>query len=412
MSSRSALHAAWAVLLCCAVAASEPVAAPAASTIAPELRTELHGYTQLARDAAEKEKWQLVDHFLGLLVGLPIAEVEKKASLREIAESFARKQERSKAIAMFEKMAELFSEDAESPEMLFRAAELYREAGAYGRSIARFYSVLNSALKVKNSDLDAYRLLTQRAQIEIAETHFLARDYEQSRKFCDLALRLDLPPEQRARLQFRLLHCQYVLGDSNGAILAAEKFLQDFPGDPNTPECRYLLASALRSVDRRKDALEAVLGLLRIENARKEKNAERWTYWQKKTGNEFANEYYQRADFLSALTIYQTLAKLSEEPEWQWPVIYQMGLCFERLRLVSRAAEAYQYILERSEKPDPAAPALSESVKNLAQMARWRGEQLAWQHTTETHLQRLLGEPLDAPEQPLLVPTSSSAATP
>jgi tetratricopeptide (TPR) repeat protein len=395
-----------------AAAHDEPAAAPAASALDPELRTELHGYTQLAREAAEQGKWPLADHFLELLVGLPIAEADKKASLREIAETFAKKQERSKAIAMYEKMAELFAEDPDSPEMHFRAAELYREAGAYGRSIARFYSVLNAALKVRNSELEAYRALTQRAQIEIAETHFLARDYEQSRKFCDLALRLDLPADQRARLQFRLLHCQYVLGDSNGAILAAERFLKDHPEDPNAPECRYLLASALRSVDRRKEALEAVLALLRIENARKEKNADRWTHWQKKTGNEFANDYYQRADFLSALTIYQTLAKLSEEPEWQWPVIYQMGLCFERLRLVSRAAEAYKYILDRAEKPDPAAPPLPESVKNLAQMARWRGEQLAWQHTTETHLQRLLGEPLDTPEQATLTPASTSAQTP
>lgn len=409
----SSLRLVAAALLCCGVAtAAELPAAPPASPIAPELKTELHGYTQLAREAAAKEKWPLADHFLGLLVALPIPDADKKASLREIAESFAAKQERSKAIAMYEKMAELFAEDADSPEMLFRAAELYREAGAYARSIARFYSVLNSALKVKNSELEAYRVLTQRAQIEIAETHFLARDYEQSRKFCDLALRLDLPADQRARLQFRLLHCQYVLGDSNGAILAAQKFIQDSPDDPNAPECRYLLASALRSVDRRKEALEAVLALLRIENGRKEKNPERWTYWQKKTGNEFANDYYQRADFLSALTIYQTLAKLNEDPEWQWPVIYQMGLCFERLRLVSRAAEAYKYIIDHSEKADPAAPPLSESAKNLAQMARWRGEQLAWQHTTETRLQRLLGEPLDAPGQAALTPASTPAQTP
>ena len=45
---------------------------------------------------------------------------------------------------------------------------------------------------------------------------------------------------------------------------------------------------------------------------------------------------------MSALTIYQTLARLNEDADWQWPVIYQMGLCFERLRLSSRAAEAYR----------------------------------------------------------------------
>jgi tetratricopeptide (TPR) repeat protein len=405
------------LLFLCAVAfasfagASEPeTSSSKTEPLDPALKTELHGYTQLAKDAADKEKWPLADHFLELLVALPIPEAAKKSALGEIATSFEKKHERAKAIAIYEKMALLFAEDPDSPEMLFKAGELYREAGAYGRAIARFYSVLNATLKVKDSEIDVYRALTQRAQIEIAETHFLARDYQQAAKFCDLALRLDLPPEQRARIQFRLIHCKFVLGDSNGTIADAGKFLTASPEDPNAPECRYLLASALRSVDRKKEALETVLALLRTENTRKEKAPDRWAYWQKKTGNEFANDYYQRADFLSALTIYQTLAKLNEDPEWQWPVIYQMGLCFERLRLVSRAAEAYKYLIEQSEKPERTGQPLPESATNLVQMARWRGEQLAWQHTTETHLQHLLGEPQDFLQQAPVEPLNPAAA--
>lgn len=390
-----------------------PEAEPAGAKdepLAPELRTELHGYTQLAKDAADKQKWQLADHFLALLVGLPIPETAKKNSLREIATSFEKKGERAKAIAIYEKMALLFAEEPDSPEMLFKAGELYRESGAYARAIARFYSVLNSALKVKDNEIEAYQALTQRTQVEIAETHFLARDYQQAAKYCELALRLDLTPEQRTRVQFRQLHCKFVLGDTNGAVAAAEKFLANSPDDPSAPECRYLLATALRSLDRKKEALEVVLALLRTENARKEKAPERWSYWQKKTGNEFANDYYQRADFLSALTIYQTLAKLNDDPDWQWPVIYQMGLCFERLRLVTRAAEAYKFILDEAAKPERAAQKLPEPVSNLVQMARWRGEQLAWQNTTETKLQRLLGEPKDVPGQAPIEPVNPAAA--
>lgn len=381
--------------------------------IAPALQTELHGYTQLAKDAADKQKWQLADHFLELLVSLPIPEKKKKSSLQEIATSFEKLNERAKAIAIYEKMAVIFSEDADAPKMLFKAGELYRDSGAYGRAIARFYSVLNTALKVKDNEIEAYRELTQRTQVEIAETHFLARDYTQAAKYCELALRLDLTPEQRTRIQFRHLHCKYVLGDTNGAIAAAETFLAETPDDPAAPECRYLLASALRSLDRKKDALAVVLSLLRAENVHKEKAPDRWTYWQKKTGNEFANDYYQRADFLSALTIYQTLAKLNDEPEWQWPVVYQMGLCFERLRLVTRAAEAYKFIISEAAKPERTAKPLPEPVANLVQMAHWRGEQLAWQSTTETHLQRLLGEPMEVPSQaPFEAINSAAANTP
>src|SRR5690606_38282313 len=96
------------------------------------------------------------------------------------------------------------------------------------------------------------------------------------------------------------------------------------------------------------EALETVMTLLKEEDARKEKNPDKWIYWQKKTGNEFANGFYEQGEFMSALTIYQKLATLSKDPDWQWPVIYQMGLCFERLRLARRAAEAYKFIIDES----------------------------------------------------------------
>ena len=360
-------------------------------------KTEIAGYAQLAKEAADQDKWPLADHFLRLLVNLPCPEPDKKSGLREIAEAYEQHKQTTKALTIYEKMIELFPHDADLPELLFKVGQLYRETGAYGRAVSRFYSVLNTALKINERGVASYRELSQRAQMEIADTYLLTGDYKQASKFYQLLARSDLTGEPRARVQFKAIHCQFLLDDSAGAIVSADRFLTEFPEDASVPECRFIQASALRSVGRKKEAFDAVLALLRAEKVRREKAPDRWAYWQKKAGNEFANEFYKQGDFLSALTIYQTLAKLGEEPEWQWPVIYQMGLCFERLRLVSRAAEAYKYIIDQAKKAESATAPLADQLASLLQMAQWRGEQLAWQYTTEAQLLHLLGEPQETP---------------
>ena len=361
------------------------------------IKTEIAAYTKLAREAADHGKWPLADHFLRLLVELPCDNTEKKAALRELSEQYETHRQLTKAVTIMEKMIELFPTDPDLPQFFFKAGQIYRETGAYGRAVSRFYSVLNTALKINERGVDSYRDLSQRAQMEIAETYLLTGDYKQSAKFYQLLARTELDVSQRSRVQFKLLHCQFLLDDSAGAVTAADRFLTDYPEDPVVPEVRFIQASALRSIGRKKEAFDAVLALLRGEKALREKAPDRWAYWQKKTGNEFANQFYQQGDFLSALSIYQALAKLGEDPDWQWPVIYQMGLTFERLRLISRAGEAYKYIIDQSKKAETDGIKLSESLANLLQMAQWRGEQLAWSYTAETQLQRLLGEPQTIP---------------
>jgi tetratricopeptide (TPR) repeat protein len=372
--------------------------APAVST--PEAKHEIESYAKLAQQAADLNKWALADHFLQLIVDLPAAEVDKKAPYLALADRYEKERMHSKAIAIYEKMLVGFPQDPDVPQTLLKLGLIYRQTGARKLAIARFYSVLNSALKVDGEKVESYRALTRQAQWEIAETYFLNGEYEQAQKFCNLLLRLELTPEERARASFRLTYCSYLLGNMPAAIQAARQFLQEFPADAQSPECRYLLATALRSQKQAKEAFDTVLELLRAEKSRAASDPERWRFWQKKTGNEFANEYYQAGDFMNALTIYQTLAKLSDAPEWQWPVIYQMGLCFERLRLTERAAEAYKYLLDEAGKPGREPEKLPESVRGLPEMAKWRGQQLAWSTDTTTRLERLLGQvpsPLSKP---------------
>lgn len=352
---------------------------------------EIAAYSRLARQAADQGKWPLTEHFLERTVDLPATDAEKKGALMEIAKTYELHESYAKAIAMYERIDSLCTGDADQSERLLDLGRLYRKVGANELAISRFYNVLNSSLTANTRQVGASRLLTQRAQGEIADTYFAMGNYPQARRFYELVSRLDLEPAEKARVQFRLAHTLFLLGEVALSGAASQQFLDNYPDDPEAPESRYILALSLRGLNQPKEAYEQILALLKEQPERKKKAPEKWLFWQKKAGNEFANDLYQKGEFLTALNIYQSLATLSDSPDWQWPVVYQMGLCFEKLRIERRAAEAYKFIIDESKKPERKLADLPDSLRTLVDLAQWRGEQLVWKDATETRLDRVLG---------------------
>ena len=380
--------------LCAAWLIAFPVRAEDEEKATPSAITEIEGYARLARRAVDENKWPLADHFMTLLGSVDAPLAAKKAAFRSLGEDYEKRELVAKAITVYEKVNELYPNEPDTPKLIFRLGMLYRESGVPKLAIARFYTVLNSTLKFGTNDLDAYKAVAQQAQWEIAETYFKSGDVQKAQNYYALLSRLDLPVEEMVRVRFKIIHCLLLTNDLPGAIAAAQTFLTSYPDDPTAAECRYMLANAFRALGRHGDAFETVLALLNQENGRKDTTPEKWTYWKKKAGNEFANFYYQQGDTLSALTLFQAIARLGNDPEWQWPVIYQLGLCFERLRHTPRAAEAYQYIIAEAKKPGRESDKLTETLRTLLEMANWRASQLTWSGAATARLERLLTNPL------------------
>jgi len=61
----------------------------------------------------------------------------------------------------------------------------------------------------------------------------------------------------------------------------------------NVPEVRFLLAAALKQTGRNADALQQVLLLLQSQQENVGKDPESWAYWQRRAGNEIANQLYR-----------------------------------------------------------------------------------------------------------------------
>ena len=294
----------------------------------------------------------------------------------------------TKAAAIYERFLKDYPEDGRVPDALLDLGRTLRAMGASKMALNRFYSVINSTLKVQSENFEHYQLLAKTAQFEIAETHFASGEYAEAGKFFARLRLLDLAPADRARAHFKSAYALQLAGDDEAAIKTLLSYLEQWPKDENVPEARYLLATTLRRLNHPNEALAATMELLRGEQAVSGADAKRWSYWQRRTGNQLANDFFQQGDTMNALAIYQGLVALAPEPAWRLPVTYQMALCYERLRLADRARNAYQSIVDgvaalgNGKSPAPVPADLTE----LAHMAAWRLGNLDWTDRTDHQL--------------------------
>ena len=341
--------------------------------------------------AAEIAYWQILNN-------RGYAKQEQCDALFGLACMYRKQGVFTKASAVYEKFLKLYPEDPRVPDALLDLGRSQRAMGAYKNAVNRFYNVINSTLKLPSESYEHYQLLAKTAQFEIAETHFETGNFVEAAKFFDRLRLLDLAPEDRARAHFKSACALLKGGEAEKASSMFTQFIDQWPQDVNVPEARYLLALTLRQLGRAEEALTITLTLLRTEHATAGIDPKNWAYWQRRTGNQLANDFFQNGDTLSAVAIYDGLTHLSENPSWRLPIIYQMGLCYERLRQSDRANQAYKLIVETVAHPTGKESVTGE-LTDLARMAEWRIGQLDWIGKTDTQLDRFFSVNTPPPAQ-------------
>jgi TolA-binding protein len=290
----------------------------------------------------------------------------------------------TKAAAVYERYLDNYPSDERVPDALLELGRTLRDMGAPRLAVARFYAVINSTLKLpSNSGFEHYQLLAKTAQFEVAETHFQSGEFAEANKFFSRLRMLDLAPADRARAHFKAGYSLQLGGDFDGAIASLKAYLEQWPEDENVPEARYLLATTLRATKHPQESLTATLDLLRAEKSRSNADAKRWVYWQRRTGNQLANDFFQGGDILNALAIYHALAALTEDAGWRIPATYQIGLCYERLGDIERACKTYKNIVETA--GTDTAPEIADTVR----MATSRLAHIDWKDATDRQIAML-----------------------
>ena len=300
---------------------------------------------------------------------------DTKSALLGLARMYRKQGSLVKAVAIFEKYLKDYPGDERTPDVLLESGRTMRAMGSHHLALARFYSVINSNLKLPDKGFEHYQQLAKTAQFEIAETHFASGEFAEAAKFFARLRLLDLAPADRARAHFKAAYALTLQGENEAAVTMLGSFLEQWPADENVPEARYLLATTLRTLGRTQDALSATLELLRSEQPKHSTEPKRWAYWQRRTGNQLANDFFERSDILNAQMIYAGLAALSDDPAWRLPVVYQIALCHERLGNVDRARLVYQDIMDATKTNAPA------DLAELGRMAAWRMGNLDWNNS-------------------------------
>lgn len=346
----------------------------------------------LARRAVAKHDAAAAEVNFDKALTLPVPTVDKRAALRQMAAFYRERKMLAKAAAVSEKTLALAPNDPDNPSLYFELGKTYLDAGMYDLAISRFYSVLNSAISQADGaeGTKTTRNLSLLAQFEIAEASYAKGDFAAAAKFYARIGRLDLPGADRPTVAFKGAQSLFQLGDYQAAAAALRGFIDTCPTSPFNPEARNLLARSFQKLKRPEDATEAVLALLRQE--KKSGDPTNLARWQRETGKQIAARFYEEGEIHSALTIYQTLATLDPSPEWQWPVVYQIGLCFERLNLPDRARQVYDFLQgPQAGRPNAAGDKLPPALDAIRGMAKWREDHLAWQQNSGAQLQVLLG---------------------
>jgi tetratricopeptide (TPR) repeat protein len=269
-----------------------------------------------------------------------------------------------------------FSNDKRIPEVYLRQGRLFRQMGLNSLALAKFYSVMTSALALKNDQLDYYQQLVLDAQTEIAETQYQAGKFADAADFFSRLIKQNSPRLNRADIQFRLIRSLQNTTNYTETAAEARDYLSRFPESPLQPEVRFCLAQALKEMGQNNEALQQVLALLKEQRTQAKDHPEVWAYWQQRTGNEIANQLYHEGDYPKALDIYLSLEQLDHSPTWQIPVTYQIGMTYERLLQPEMAMNSYSNILSReTELGTNTTPGL----KAILDMARWRMNFVGWQ---------------------------------
>ncbi len=391
------------------VHAAEP-AADAAAKNGKRKRTtdEISGLLSLGANLAERGDYSAAEiAYHQVLESLKVSQNDVKSALLGLARMFRRQGASTKAAAIYERYIKEYPTDERTPDALLELGRTLRDLGVYKTAIARFYSVINSTLKLPGDGFDRYQLLARTAQFEIAETYFQAGDFAEANKFFTRLRLLDLAPVDRARAHFKAGYALKLQGDLEGAINTLRAYIEQWPEDENVPEARYLIAISFRELKRPQEAFAQTLELLRTEKARIEADPKRWAYWQRRTGNQLANDFFESGDTLNARAIYAGLLAISTENTWRLPITYQLGLCDERLGHPERARVSYQAIIDAAGKTPGA------DVTELATMAKWRLEHIDWREKTSGQISSYFGgipaqpEPVAPPPAPAPVPADA-----
>ncbi len=339
-------------------------------------------YLKQANDARLNKDFESAQKMLVDILESPDALTEfKRRALFELALNTQDQGQFVKAQQVFAQYLHVYADDPSVPEVLLRQGLLYRQMGANTLALSKFYAVMSTALKLQLNNIDYYKRLVLQAQTEIADTYYLDGSFDSAVDFYTRIIKGGSTNLNKELVEYKLIRSLAYLTNYSETAFRAESFIKSYTNTDDLAEVRFIYANTLKQMGRNQDSMRQVLMLLQSQQANLQKNPEVWAYWQRRAGNEIANQLYKEGDYLDALAIYLNLEPLDSSLAWQAPVLYQTGLIYEQLQQWPKATAAYQSILSRTNELTDAVA--TPMLRSLFDMAKWRKDYIGWMRRAE-----------------------------
>ncbi|MDP0499476.1 MAG: tetratricopeptide repeat protein [Verrucomicrobiota bacterium JB022] len=319
----------------------------------------------------------------------------------ELANFYTETQQYLKTISVYERFVRRFEQDPRVPEVRLRLGMLYRRYENYKLAIDSFFSVLQISFYIPEERVDSYRRLSEMAQYEIAETYYQKGDYTRAAEFYQRLQRVSKSPKIQAEARLKQAYADLLLGNYTLVVRELRTFSEEFPQSDFLADSRFLLARAYYMLGDRDLARRETLKILGTELRPVDDSL--WGYWLKTIGNQLANDLYESKDYEGAHRIYHALLSMSEDPEWRWPIVYQIGLCLERQQQDAKAIEIYARLLDQTSSLVEAQPDTEtrQRFSELRQRAQTRLDHLQWRDNFNRQVDQLAPQDLG----PLIKPS-------
>lgn len=304
---------------------------------------------ETASDASERTMAE--DLLIGIVTNPDTPVDIQRDSLKALAQINLDGRFYSKAQMIYSQMVDRFPLHPDTPAILYRQGVLFRRIGATELALSKFHAVMSTVLSLPEKDISTYKSIVLMSQAEIADTFFMAGNFERATEYFKRVLKLADEELNEAQVRLKLVKAYFELKDWKNVITEGRLAIEKVALSSQVAEVRFLMTEAFKKLGMQREALEQTLALLNSEQARSSKDPDNWAYWQKRTGNKLANELYERGDYLNALLVYETLGQLPGDDTWRSQALYQTGLIYERLEQPERAIEAYTRIVASSTPP-------------------------------------------------------------
>lgn len=280
---------------------------------------------------------------------------------------------------MYEKYVETYSKATDTPRVHLSLANFYLNCQAYERALYHFYKILNYALCLEETNISNYETCIIWAQLGIAQTYLEQKQYDKAYEFFTKIHLKDFEPSTALEVLFKEGVCAYYSNHFNKAESLLKNYCSQNPHTAHLSEAYYYLIHCYKQMNDKEHLLNTLFELLKIGQEKRVNRDDYWETWDKyqmQSAKEIAQDFYTEGKLVDAIKLYQVLVDMRTTPEWQWPILCQLGLCYERLGLSIKSKAAYELIANTQEMWNEKTIDWSEDLRNYQLQAKWHLEQL------------------------------------